>query len=69
MYFQHTIDKSLINCIKMKYLRKTYYIKFVIFSGFLTILISQLTFHCFMLLKRQVLIASPVLASIRIRRL
>lgn len=49
--------------------RKTYYIKMLIFSGFSTILISQLTFHCFMLLKRQVLIASPVLASIRIKRL
>lgn len=36
---------------------------------FPTILISQLTFHCFMLLKRQVLMASPVPASIRIRRL
>lgn len=41
----------------------------VIFYIFPTILISQFTFHCFMLLKRQVLIASPVLASIRIKRL
>ena len=38
-------------------------------SNFHTCWTSQLTFHCFMLLKRQVLVASPLCRSIRMMRL